>query len=182
MRIITGKYKGRSLFTVDGRTTRPTTSYNREVIFSVYQDYEGKRVLDLFAGTGSFGLEALSRGAVWVDFVEFAAPAISALLKNIGKLGCGESCHVWRKRVEAFLNNASGSWDVIFLDPPYAKNLVNPTLGLIFERSLLAEGGVIIAEHSPREPIALEWEKLVLRSKTGKTSSFTLLSESPSTQ
>ena len=95
MRIITGKFKGRNLFTVDGRSTRPTTAFNREVVFSMWQDYEGRRILDLFAGTGSFGLEALSRGAVWVDFVEFANPAVSTLLKNISLLGCGELCHVW---------------------------------------------------------------------------------------
>lgn len=176
MRIITGKFKGRSLFTVDGRTTRPTTSFHREVIFSMYQDYEGKRVLDLYAGMGSFGLEALSRGAIWVDFVEFAAPAISALLKNIGKLGCGGVCHVWRKRVDAFLRGATQTWDIIFLDPPYAKDLINPTLKLILDRDLLAPGGIIIAEHSPLEPLLPEWEERVIKNKAGKTSSFSLIS------
>ncbi len=71
MRIITGIYKKRNLFLVPGMSTRPTSSFNREVIFSVLQDYAGCRVLDLFAGSGSLGLETLSRGAVWVDFVEF---------------------------------------------------------------------------------------------------------------
>lgn len=98
MRIITGIYKGRKLSPVPGKTTRPTTSFNREVIFSVQQDYTGGYVLDLFAGTGSLGLEALSRGAVWVDFVEFAPAAIATLLANISHLGCGESCHLWRKK------------------------------------------------------------------------------------
>lgn len=98
MRIISGKYKKRKLFTVEGRSTRPTTDYNREVLFSTYQEYEGKAVLDLFAGTGSFGLEALSRGATWVDFVEFASPAIATLIANIQHLGCGEDCHIYRKK------------------------------------------------------------------------------------
>ena len=103
MRIITGKYKGRNLLTVDGRTTRPTTAYNRAMIFNVYSDLEGKRVLDLFAGTGFYGLEALSRGAKWVDLVEFATPAVAVILKNVALLGCGDDCHVWRKRADAFL-------------------------------------------------------------------------------
>lgn len=175
MRIITGIHKGRNLFGVKGVSTRPTTAYNREVIFSMYQDYAGKRVLDLFAGTGSFGLEALSRGAVWVDFVEFATPALSALLKNIDLLKCGGSCHVWRRRVEAFLNGAEPGWDLIFLDPPYSKNLVNPTLQTIFERTLLRPGGAVIAEHSCREPISEELIPYLLNQKTGKLTCFSIL-------
>ncbi len=175
MRIITGRYKGRNLFAVDGSTTRPTTSFNRAMVFSVLQHFAGLRVLDLFAGTGSYGLEALSRGAVWVDFVEFASPAISVLLKNIGLLGCEADCHVWRKRAEVYLKTASGPWDLIFLDPPYNKGLINPCLELIFARDLLLPGGLAIAEHSPREPIGPALEGSVLRRKEGKTSCFTLL-------
>ena len=175
MRVITGKYKGRKLFAAEGKTTRPTTDYNRAMIFSVYSDYQGKRVLDLFAGTGSFGLEALSRGAVWADLVEFASPAVAAILKNVTLLGCGEDCHVWRKRAEAFLKATLDTWDVIFLDPPYAKNLLNPTLELIYERSLLNRNGVVIAEHSPREPVSEPHQKLILKSKEGKTTCLKVL-------
>ncbi len=175
MRIITGKYKGRRLYSVEGKTTRPTTDYNRAMIFSVYWDLEGKRVLDLFAGTGSYALEALSRGAVWADLVEFATPAVAVILKNVALLGCGEDCHIWRKRAEAFLKGTQDKWDVIFLDPPYAKDLLNPCLDLIYERNLLNSGGVAIAEHSPKEPVVEAYQKLVLTAKTGRTSCFTLL-------
>jgi len=175
MRIITGTYKGRLLSLVPGKTTRPTTSFNREVVFSVHQDYEGARVLDLFAGTGSLGLEALSRGAVWVDFVEFAPAAIATLLANIAHLGCGESCHLWRKRVDAFLKNCESKYDCIFLDPPYAKNLVNPTLELIFSRELLNPEGLIIVEHSPKEPIGEEYRQYLIQNKSSKSSSFSWL-------
>lgn len=175
MRIITGKYKGRKLFSVEGNSTRPTTAFNRAKVFSIYSDYEGKRILDLFAGTGSLGLEALSRGAVWVDLVEFANPAIATILKNIKLLGCGADCHVWRKRAETFLKTAEGSWDVIFIDPPYAKNLLNPCLEIIYERSLLDAEGVIIAEHSPQETVSETYRDLIIKSKTGQTSCFTLL-------
>ena len=175
MRIITGKYKGRNLLTVDGRTTRPTTAYNRAMIFNVYSDLAGKRVLDLFAGTGFYGLEALSRGAEWVDLVEFATPAVAVILKNVALLGCGDDCHVWRKRADAFLKGTDNRWDVIFLDPPYAKNLLNPCLDLIYQRGLLLPDGVAIAEHSPQEPVAEAYQELVLKVKTGRSSCFTLL-------
>ncbi len=177
MRIITGIYKGRNLFTVSGASTRPTTSFNRELIFSTWQDYQDKRVLDLFAGTGSFGLEALSRGASWVDFVEFASAAIGILLKNIDLLKCSTSCHVYRRRVEDFLRDTGERWDLIFLDPPYNKNLVNPCLHTILERGLLQPGGVVIAEHSPSESIAAELVPHLLNSKPGKSTQFSILAE-----
>ncbi|HNQ43656.1 MAG TPA: 16S rRNA (guanine(966)-N(2))-methyltransferase RsmD [Candidatus Cloacimonadota bacterium] len=172
MRIITGKYKGRELFMVPGRSTRPTTAFNREVIFSAYQEFNGKRVLDLFAGTGSFGLEALSRGAIWADFVEFASPAIAVLLKNINKLGCSDICHIYRKKVQSFLATGHDPYDIIFLDPPYDKNLVNPTLEMICDNMLLAPEGVIIVEHSPREPLESPYSDLVFKHKSGKTACF----------
>jgi 16S rRNA (guanine966-N2)-methyltransferase len=107
MRIITGRYKGMSLFTVPGNTTRPTTDYQREVVFSIFQEYEGARALDLYAGTGSFGLECLSRGAAWADFVEFSNKALNILIKNVEKLQCSEVCHVHRRKVSAFLSSAN---------------------------------------------------------------------------
>jgi 16S rRNA (guanine966-N2)-methyltransferase len=175
MRIISGKYKKRNLFTVPGRSTRPTTSYNREVLFSTYQEYEGKQVLDLFAGTGSFGLEALSRGAAWVDFVEFASPAIAILIANIKLLGCGEDCHIYRKKVHAFLKDCPKQYDVIFMDPPYDKNLINPSLEAIFAGGILNDGGVIVVEHSAAEKIADKYQDRVLKHKPGKTASFSWL-------
>lgn len=176
MRIITGKYKGRSLSLVPGISTRPTTSFNREVIFSVHQDYQDAKVLDLFAGTGSLGLETLSRGAAWVDFVEFAPAALSTILANITHLGCGESCHLWKKRVDSYLKTCTSRYDVIFLDPPYLKNLVNPTLNTIFEKQLLNTGGIAVVEHSPKEPISTDLQAFVIQHKQSKGSHFTWLS------
>jgi len=175
MRIITGIYKGRNLFMVPGKTTRPTTSYNREVIFSVYQDYEDCRVLDLYAGTGSFGLEALSRGAKWVDFVEFATPAMGTILKNIGHLGCKDSCHLWRKKVDAFLKDCPDTYDVIFLDQPYEKNLINPALQQIKERDLLNPDGIIVVEHSPKERLTDDLLAHVIQDKGNKITHFSWL-------
>lgn len=175
MRVITGRFKGANLQSVPGRSTRPTTSFHREVMFSMYQDFEGKRVLDLYAGTGGLGLEALSRGAVWVDFVEFASVAIAVLLQNIQKLRCASECHIHRRKVEAFLKVFDTPYDLIFMDPPYDKDLVNPTLRQIFERGVLNPGGVVIVEHSGREAIAPEFGPYLLRSKPGKITSLSLL-------
>lgn len=176
MRIITGRYRGAKLFTVPGRTTRPTSSYHREMIFSMYPDYEDKYVLDLFAGTGSFGLETLSRGAAWVDFVEFSSTAIAILMQNIHKLGCEAGCHVWRKRCESFLKAPPRAWDVVFLDPPYGKGLVNPVLEAILGCGLLRPGGIVIAEHSPKEPLQPRFKALQISGKEGRESCFSVLS------
>jgi len=175
MRIITGKYRGSNLFTVDGKTTRPTTDYNRELIFSVYSEYEEALVLDLFAGTGAFGLEALSRGAKYVDFVEFSSKAIGILLQNISKLKCSDMCHIHRRRVEHFLRDCDKKYDVIFLDPPYLKDLVNPVLDQIFTANLLSDDGLIIVEHSPKEPIAQKYRAFITKEKPAKVTSFTIL-------
>ena len=180
VRIIGGEYRRRVLEFPDQPGLRPTPDRVRETVFNwLGQDLTGMSVLDLFAGTGSYGLEALSRGASWVDFVEFSSAAISVLLKNINLVGVQDGCHVWRKRAETFLKKAEPAWDIIFLDPPYDKNLVNPCLELIFERGLLAPGGVAIAEHSSREGIAESLAPKILKHKAGKTGSFTLLGSAP---
>lgn len=175
MRIITGRFKGMALFIAPGFGTRPTTSFQREMIFSMIADFEGKRVLDLFAGTGGLGLEALSRGASWVDFVEFSSSAISVLLKNIRKLNCGDECHVHRQRVETFIRRSDQSWDLIFLDPPYDKDLVNPCLIRIMESQMLRDDALVLCEHSSREKLEPSLEKYLLGQKTGKTISLSLL-------
>lgn len=176
MRIITGKYKGTTLFTVPGNTTRPTTDFQREVIFSMYQDYKDLRVLDLYAGTGSFGLETLSRKAEWVDFVEFSNKALSILIRNIEKLKCGENCHVHRKKVAAFLSGTDKQWDIIFLDPPYQHDLVNETIKLIKEKELLTPDGLIIVEHHPKETVDAIYQPNVVNYKqNSRITAFTVL-------
>lgn len=181
MRIITGKYKGAKLFAVPGISTRPTTDFNREVIFSMYPDYQDKRVLDLFAGTGSFGLECLSRGAAWVDFVEFASPAIGVLLQNIQKLGCEQQCHVYRRKAQSYLTRELSPYDVIFLDPPYNKGLLEPCLKAIFTRGSIASGGLVIAEHSPKEALPRDLDDYLVDQKAGKITCFSIWQYTPET-
>ncbi len=175
MRIIAGRFRRRRLKSVPGYGTRPTSDYNREMVFATEQDVRGKKILDLFAGTGSIGLEALSRGAKWVDFVEFANVAVGTILDNVKTLDCSKDCHVYRKKVESYIQSCEEKYDIIYLDPPYNKGLVNPILKMIFERDMLSEGGMIIVEHAKYEDISPEFMDYVYRVKKGKDTRFSWL-------
>ena len=153
MRVISGKFKGRKLSCADGNTTRPTMDFIKESMFSIVQDLEEKKVLDLFAGSGSLGIEALSRGAVSVDLVEFSTKGISQILNNLKTIGSGNEIKVKRKKVESFIKKCNEKYDVIFVDPPYQKDLINKTLKLIIEFKLLNKNGIIVLEHHPFERI-----------------------------
>ncbi|HKQ68853.1 MAG TPA: 16S rRNA (guanine(966)-N(2))-methyltransferase RsmD [Polyangiaceae bacterium] len=123
MRVIAGRLGGRTLVAPAGAATRPTADRVREALFSILGDIEGARVLDLFAGTGALGIEALSRGASRATFVEAKGTALRALRTNIGALGLANQATVLPLRVERALSTASwgeGAFDLIFMDPPYA--------------------------------------------------------------
>ena len=170
MRIITGRYKKTNLFSVSGKTVRPTTDYLKEVISSVLYNCQDKIVLDLFAGSGALGLETLSRGAENAVFVDFSDKAIKTIKQNIRKLKCEKDCRIYKKRVSSFLMNETEKFDLIFLDPPYSKNLVNSTLELIFEKGILSADGKIVVEHSKNEKISEEFHPLIDYVKeSGKT-------------
>lgn len=175
MRIIAGKFKKRSLYSVPGITTRPTTDFLREVIFSVVQDFTGQRVLDLFAGTGALAFEALSRGAEFADLVEMAQPALSTIVRNMEYLRCSDSIHIHRQKVLTFLAKTDLKFNTVFIDPPYAKNLINPVLELIFSRGIILPGGHVIVEHSPAEVIKNEYSIYTMYEKKSKLSMLTIL-------
>jgi 16S rRNA (guanine966-N2)-methyltransferase len=152
VRVIAGAYGGRRLTAPKGAETRPTADRVREALFSVLGDVSGLTVLDLFAGSGALGIEALSRGAATAVFVERAAPALAALRGNLEALGIDAQVH--REDARAFLRNASRAghtYDLVFLDPPYreAERLGNELdLG-----SVIAPGGRIVSESDRRSPI-----------------------------
>ncbi|HNW99959.1 MAG TPA: 16S rRNA (guanine(966)-N(2))-methyltransferase RsmD [Candidatus Cloacimonadota bacterium] len=175
MRIIAGKFKKRSLYSVPGVTTRPTTDFMREVIFSVVQDFTGQRILDLFAGTGALAFEALSRGAEYADLVEMAQPAISTIVRNMEYLRCGDSIHIHRQKVATFLSKTDLKFDSVFMDPPYDKKLVNQALELVFANQIILPGGHVIVEHSAQEKIHPEFHDYIIYEKKSKLSMVTIL-------
>ncbi|MBN1948233.1 MAG: 16S rRNA (guanine(966)-N(2))-methyltransferase RsmD [Candidatus Cloacimonetes bacterium] len=161
MRIITGKFKKANLIMVKGHNTRPTTDYIKEVIFSVIGDCADKFILDLYAGSGSLGLEAVSRGAAGAVFVDAAEGAVRCIRQNIEKLKCSEFCQIRKTRASAFLYSTTEKFDLIFLDPPYQKNLVNPAISLILDGDILSPGGQLVIERSRFEKLDKTWLELI---------------------
>jgi 16S rRNA (guanine966-N2)-methyltransferase len=146
-RIIGGSGKGRRLKTAAGERTRPTGARVRQSLFDIL----GSRFLDAFAGNGSVGLEALSRGAATVVLVDRDEGAVEAARENARALArSGGEVRVFRQdartAIEAFADQGM-RFDVVYLDPPYASDLYEPLLRLLGEGPLLAAGGVVVAEH-----------------------------------
>jgi 16S rRNA (guanine966-N2)-methyltransferase len=154
MRIIAGQWGGRRLVTPRGQRTRPTSDRVREALFSILGPLDGARVLDLFAGSGALGLEALSRGAAHATFVERERAALRALRDNAADLGA--DAEVVAADVTVFLRAArerGAQYDLIFLDPPY-----RDAAGLAQELSLaplLADGARVVGESDRRAPLEL---------------------------
>jgi 16S rRNA (guanine966-N2)-methyltransferase len=151
MRVIAGKYKGRKLKAASKLEIRPATDRVKETIFNVLQhklNLEQIRVLDLFAGTGSLGIEAVSRGAEHVTFVDFSKESISLIKSNLENLKCSEVCELIKADGLKFIERCDEKFDLIFADPPYAYELTNRIPQIIFEKGLLKEFGFLIIEHS----------------------------------
>lgn len=144
MRVITGSARGRKLSEPKNMEIRPTTDMVKESLFNIVQfDIEGRRVLDLFAGTGQLGIEALSRGAKSASFVDESNEAIRIIRANLEH--CRLTGEVVREDALAFLGRC-GKYDVIFLDPPYKSGLIDAVLRRIIQFDILSEGGIIICE------------------------------------
>lgn len=159
MRIIAGAYKGRRLATPRGETTRPTADQVRIALLDTLTPWLPEaRVLDLFAGAGAVGLEALSRGAVHATFVERDARAVQALRANVTTLGVEREARIVRddvRRAVRMLWREGKQFDVVFLDPPYAGDDVVTTLEALGGVELLADGAVVVAQHlTKRAPAA----------------------------
>jgi 16S rRNA (guanine966-N2)-methyltransferase len=160
MRVIAGRYGGRRLMAPKGRTTRPTSDRVREALFAMLGDIADARVLDLFAGTGALGIEALSRGAGHAVFVERDRSAIEAIQANLVALGLGdEQALLRREDVDDALKAArkrKETYDLILIDPPYGRALEwGPRLSAAL-RALLAPGARVVLESDRRTPLGLE--------------------------
>jgi 16S rRNA (guanine(966)-N(2))-methyltransferase RsmD len=151
VRIIAGAYKGRRLVTPRGDVTRPTADQVRIALMDTLMPWlPNVRLLDLFAGAGGVGLEALSRGAAHVTFVERDARAVTALRDNVATLGVADAARVVRDdvlRALAALRRAGERFGVVFLDPPYEAELTTATLGALGDGALLAAGALVVAQH-----------------------------------
>nr|WP_320115996.1 16S rRNA (guanine(966)-N(2))-methyltransferase RsmD [uncultured Desulfuromonas sp.] len=150
MRIISGQARGKQLASVQGMEIRPTSDRVREALFSSLASrlgsFEGLEVLDLFAGTGALGLEALSRGAAHACFVDSGRQAQKLIQANSAQCGMSQRCQLIALPVERALERLRGSFDLIFLDPPYRKGLVDTTITRISRLDLLKPDGLICAE------------------------------------
>ncbi len=145
MRVITGTARGCRLVTLSGEDTRPTTDKVKEGLFSAIQfDIEGRRVLDLYAGSGQLGIEALSRGASGCVFVDRNPEAVAIIKQNLQKTGLMAKSQVVATDALSYLERPKDTFDLVFLDPPYAEGLLLPTLQKVVNH--VNDGGVLICE------------------------------------
>ena len=144
MRVITGSARGRRLKELTGMETRPTTDKVKESLFSIIQfDIEGRRVLDLFAGTGQLGIEALSRGAASAVFIDRRADAVRLVKDNLELCGLSDRASVRCGDAMSYLRSGE-KFDLIFLDPPYAAGLLGPALEEIARFDICREHGICL--------------------------------------
>ena len=165
MRVVAGIYKGRRLSAPTGRVTRPTADRVREAVFNLLGPLAGERVLDLYAGSGALGIEALSRGASSATFVDSAPHAVKTIRDNLELLGTDEA-QVTRTDAVAFLRSAARRgqrWDLVFCDPPYRlAHRLGRDLATYLPR-VLGEHGRIVCESSSRQPLRLDLPLLTER-------------------
>lgn len=158
LRITGGFLKGRNIVLLEKSGVRYTSAKVREAIFNILGDMEGKKVLDLFAGSGSFTIEALSRGAASSTSVEIDRDMAKILEKNLTSLDLKNSCHVLTMDVVyavPFLAKRAFSYDIIFMDPPYDRGYVGESMKLLATDRIYHTGTIIVIEHSKREVPAI---------------------------
>jgi len=162
MRIISGKYSGRKIITPKGKETRPTTDRLKETLFNIIEnslkiDLKEKNILDLFAGSGSLGLEALSRGAKSCVFLDKSSKAIKVIEDNINKLGLlsySDCINIDVNKIRKFKKNKEDKIDIIFSDPPYSKTDINEiAIGNLIKNSWIKRNSYLFLETSIRRPI-----------------------------
>ena len=154
MRIITGSAKGKRLFTLEGEATRPTSERIKGAIFSSIQfDIENRRVLDLFAGSGQLGFEALSRGAESVTFVESDRDTMEIVKKNAKSLELFDKCKFSVADYRNYMRKASGrdKFDLVFIDPPYAMECCAEAVKRLVDEELIIPGAIIVLESGSEE-------------------------------
>ncbi len=173
MRVITGSARGMSLKTLEGDNVRPTTDKVKEAVFSIIQfEIEGRRILDLFAGSGQLGIEALSRGAESAVFVDADKNAVRIVKDNLAKTKLDYKATVAQTDSLAFLSMTDRIFDIAFLDPPFSTGLLEKALAKVEPH--IAEGGLVVCEHPFADELpdiqgGLEKQKTYKYSKTAVT-------------
>lgn len=149
MRVITGTARGRRLVTPEGLDVRPTPEKVKEALFSALQfDIEGRRILDLFAGSGQLGIEALSRGAEFATFVDNSQVSIKAITKNLETSKLADKAKVVKSDYSSFCAGSRDTFDIVFLDPPYDAGLLLPAVKSVLP--LMSDYGMIVCEYPPQ--------------------------------
>ena len=152
MRVISGSARGRKLKEIAGIDIRPTSDMVKESVFNIIQfDIEGRRVLDLFAGTGQLGIEALSRGAKSAVFVDSSSEAVKLIHENVNLCGFEDTATIYRRDALRYLENCE-AFDLIFIDPPYDTMLAERAVSKIIEFDKLNANGIIICETRADSP------------------------------
>ncbi len=154
MRIITGSAKGKRLLTLEGDATRPTSERIKGAIFSSIQfELEGRRVLDLFAGSGQMGLEALSRGAERATFIDSSREAVEIIKKNARNTGFFDKSHFLVSDAKNYIRKASGRerFDLVFIDPPYAAECCAEIASLLVKAEIIIPGALVVLESGTEE-------------------------------
>lgn len=164
MRVIAGKAKGHPLKAPKRRATRPATDLVRGAIFSILENAaeNWSQVLDLFSGSGALGIEALSRGADWTDFVEHE-PACCAIIKeNLEKTKLAAQAHVYCSNVAKAISFLDKEYDIILIDPPYSDTTIGITVRQLAASRLVGASSVVVITHSPHFPLEPSYDSLKL--------------------
>lgn len=157
MRVITGTARGRRLKTLEGESVRPTTDKVKEAMFSIIQfEIEGRRVLDMFAGCGQLGIEALSRGAESAVFVDISRDSVSVVQENVKAAGFENASRTVLANSLEYLDRTAEIFDLAFLDPPYKAGIMEAALERLAPH--IADGGVIVCEASAEEVLPEAFE------------------------
>lgn len=163
MRIISGKFRGHRLVAFKAEHIRPTTDRVKESLFNKWSQYiEDSKVLDLFCGTGSLGLEALSRGAAFVEFVDSNEKSLRILRENVKKLKIETGIRITKRDALQFLKSSDQIYDLVLIDPPFTKTMADQVLTALSQSPVLKEGGLVAIESGTKEPIEDDYGSLKL--------------------
>jgi 16S rRNA (guanine(966)-N(2))-methyltransferase RsmD len=159
MRVIAGKAKGHRLKFPKGTTTRPATDLVRGAIFSMLENMANNwtNVLDLYSGSGAMGIEALSRGAGWVDFVDNEPRCCGIIKENLEKTRLAGNSRVHCRSVEKTIPSLNKEYDIVLMDPPYSNSSIGKVIHQLTESPLVTKDTTLVVTHSPRLPLASEY-------------------------